>query len=164
MLLLIWGNHMRLPDTVPHSLEVWQTKLSIYQYILTRLWLTANLNPNRVEPYSCDAVLRQLIAVFGQWKRWTTHLWSSVYENHVFQWFVISSIVSLWLFIYTPYVHSSTTQSGFPSKIEGVIQGYITSREEFIRMKLHKGYITIGRRRTHLQNKPTTNIDSSHRI
>lgn len=58
-----------------------------------------------------------------------THFWSSVYENHVSQWFLISPIVSVRLFIYTPYVHSSITQSGFPSKIDGVIQGYISPSE-----------------------------------
>lgn len=136
MLLLIWDSHMRLPDTVLHSLKVWLTKLLIHQYDtgqvpnLQPIWILMVLSPTAAILFSASQSLIILFWVRGSIERnGRTHFWSSVYENHVSQWFLISPIVSLWLFIYTPYVHSSITQSGFPSKIEGVIQGYISPSE-----------------------------------
>lgn len=133
MLLLIWDSHMRPLDMMLHSPKVWLTKLSIYQYNtgqvlnLQPICILMVLSPTAAILFSAS---QSPFFFFGSIERsGRTHFWSSVYENHVFQWFLISPIVSVRLFIYTPYVHLSITQPGFPLKIDGVIQGYISPSE-----------------------------------
>jgi hypothetical protein len=56
-----------------------------------------------------------------------SHLCISPYSNQEFQCAVISPIVLFCVAMYSPYVHSSTTQPGFDSNMDGVIHGSNTS-------------------------------------
>lgn len=132
MLLLIWDSHMRPPDRVLHSLKVWLTKLSIYQYDTSQvpnlqpIWILMVLSPTAAILFSAS---QSPLFFWLNRKKWEDSLLKLCVWEPCVPMISYLTIVSVRLFIYTPYVHSSITQSGFLSKIDGVIQGYISPSE-----------------------------------